>query len=583
MTAPATTPQQVVIPNDLGSLNITPPNWQWQGDQQELANRIANSTKKIIMLEAECGTGKSVIPIAAAAAAGKEAVILIRTIQLQEQYLRDINGLVMLTGRSRYQCEITGNSAEWAPCTIGMRCSLKGQWRRGKPLTTPECSYYRHKAVAANSQFKVLNYSYWLREIRGVQSTFDRVDWIVCDEAHEIEQVLMDAGIIIMRRSSVKNYIAEVPDDKTVEGWMEWANKHASAVGKLLATVTAQAKEAGLIEDPESPPLYVLDPNSAEAKAIIERFRELKALSENLSEILAITDPEKWVYDGSDNRAYLIEPCYGAPAFKKLLACANDKVILMSAFLAPAALIKNLELDPDDVDVILAPEVFDRSRSQIFYCPTVKMGFQTQPHEWGYVCGVIDMIAATPAFANAKGIIHVPSVQLRDKIMRGVNPSTRARLLAYDAADTDIGYRRYGTKDQALKRFTDSPEPLILLGQSVSTGIDLPHVPQWQIITKLSFPPFTTPALAKRNATDKMFMKYLTLCELVQAAGRIKRATDHDGPTFILDEQFGWFEPSMRAHMPQWFRRALIKKGWDRWIFYKNQLRKIAFRNGVII
>lgn len=582
MTTAATLQPQVEIPDKLGDLGITPPDWNWIGAQKDLAHQIANSPKKIIMLEAECGTGKSVIPIAAAASAGKEATVLIRTVHLQEQYLRDIKGLTMLTGRARYTCDITGGSAEWAPCVVGVRCSLKGQWRRGKPLTTPDCSYFRQKATAALAQFRVLNYAYWLREIRGEVSTFHQADWIVCDEGHELEQVLMDAGTISLNRDTIRKYCSKPPDVRTIDSWMQWGAKNAPVIDKQYAAVEAEAKRNGLIEDQEEAPAQILDPKSAEAKEIIDRFRDLRTLRGWLNDIKAIDEPEKWACD-QDNRYFHLEPAFGAPAFKKLLACAREKVIIMSAFLAPQALMRNLNLNPDDVEVIQAPEVYDRKNSQIYFCPTVKMGYKTQDHEWRFVAGVIDMIANTPALQKKKGIIHVPSVALRDRLASTLAPNVRSRLVCYDGADTDIGRRRYGTKEDALKFFTETDQPMILLGQSVSTGVDLPHVPQWQIITKLSFPPFNTPALALRHETDKFFMQYLTLCEVVQAAGRIKRAQDHDGPTFILDSNFGWFSSRMREHMPSWFRRALVKQGWDRWTYYKQQLHRVAFQNGVIL
>jgi Rad3-related DNA helicase len=573
----------VNMPNDLSDLGIVPPSWTWLGAQKNLATLIANSKKKVIMLEAECGTGKSVIPIAAAKAANKQAIVLIRTVQLQEQYLRDINGLTMLTGRSRYICDITHQSAEYAPCTIGTRCELKGSWKNGVPLTIPECSYFRQKAAAAKSQFSVLNYAYWLREIKSKVSTFDQVDWIVCDEAHEIEQVLMDAGIVELGRRAVNAHIGNwLRGQHEISAWQEWAKASNKKVYDKFKGVEAEAKDSGLIDDNEVQPSRILDPGSAEAKEIIDRYRELKSLLEALNEIADIDEPDKWVFD-SDDRFFYFEPCFGAPAFKKLLACAKEKVILMSAYLAPSALIKNLGLTEDDVDVIIAPEVYNRRNSQIFYCPTVKMNYRTTDQEWGYVAGVIDMIAAIPAHSKFKGIIHVPSVRLRDKLIELVSPATRARLLCYDGADVGIGFRRYPTKADALEQFTRSDKPLILLGQSVSTGVDLPHIPRWQIITKMSFPTLTNPALAKRNEVDKLFMSYLTLCELVQAAGRIKRAPTHDGPTFILDAQFQWFEPAMRSHMPGWFRKNLVKKGWDRWPVFKNQLRKIAFSKGLMI
>lgn len=569
-------------PDNLADLKLTPPAWNWQGAQQELAEKIANSPKRVIMLEAECGTGKSLIPLAAARMVGVQAHVLIRTIQLQEQYLRDINDLVMLTGRSRYMCDITGGPADTAPCVVGMKCHLKGLWSNGKPISIPECSYFRQKANAIKSQFAILNYAYWLREIRGNQSSFDKVDWIICDEAHEIEQVLMDAGVIQLRWDDLREFINARPASNTIEALMRYAKKHLSGAAKLKQVAIEAAIDAGLMDDPsgEITPTHVVQPGSSEARVIIDAIRKTSRLHSALEELATLEDINDWAYV-EDSKFIEARPIYGKPAFKKLLACATDKVILMSAFLAPKALIKNLGLTEDDVEVIYAPEVYDRRKSPIVYCPTVKMGYKTSDSSWNYSIEVIDIIA--DMYKNHKGIIHVPSVSLRDKIVARAAPATRQRLIVYDGVESDVIFRKYPTKEEALERFVSTDEPAILLGQSVSTGIDLPHVPKWQIITKLAFPPTNDPAIAKRHEVDKLFMSYITICELVQAAGRIKRATTHDGPTFILDANFGWFESRMRDHFPMWFRKALVKKGWDRFLFLKKQLPKIALRNGVIV
>lgn len=595
MTAPSTT--DTIVPRNLADLKLVPPNWTWRTGQWELAEQIAQSTKKIVMFEAECGTGKSLIPTAAARATGKDAIVLIQTIQLQEQYLRDFIGLAMMVGRSHSECNLSGKSADKAPCTIGAKCSLKGMWVRGQPLDTPECNYFRRKAIAATSPITIQNYAYWLGETTNVGgSSFAKTDWIICDEAHELDQILMAAGVEEFRFLDLKEM--EIPrptKDYSVEQMVTWGNENSHTVNNRLAMLKQQARALGLSlpGDDEEAGDFIPDddPDAVDAEfishddkvdAVIKAIHVTRRVKQGIDVLIDI-DPdtyEEWVIDGAkDNSAVLLKPIYGKHAFKRILGAATEKIVLMSAFLGPELLMNTLGIDPEDVEIIRAPEAFDRSKSRIYYCPTRKLTYKTTANEYKYVNAVIGRFM--DLYLDMKGMIHAPSVRLRDTILAGVmRPGAKQRFLAYDG---DGPYRRFPAKDQILDTFVRSKQPNVLVGQSISTGVDLPYVPKWQIITKLWFLPTDDPAVVKRKNVDKSFYPYHTICQLVQAAGRIKRAQDHDGPTIILDEQFGWFFQSQKEHFPVWFRKALVYRGWDSFPDIKDKLVMDAMLSGLII
>lgn len=606
-TAQTQTPQ--IVPDNLHDLNIIDPARfpAWRTGQRELAQRILDSPAKIVILEAECGVGKSLIPIAAAMTAGVRAMVMIQTVNLQHQYMRDFSKIAeMASGRSRYSCNITGQRADFAPCTIGVKCPHKGVWDRatGEPLTDPSCYYFAAKAKAQKAPLAVLNYAFWLAESRKSNSFIGR-NWIICDEAHELDEICMKAGTAEIIYDDVSTLRLPRPQFKTVPEAMEYAAEHERTVSQLADALIEKMRESGGLDFADAGTDFddAPDPDADTSLPMVsptegDQLRAAIRLGGALSDIAAITDPDEWVVDTSPHSRRNVQPIYGKYGFRRILNAVpqpytdpdtgvehpGGKVIMMSAFIAPDLIMRTLDLDPSEVEVIHADSGFDRSRSPVLYCPLFRMSYNTRNNEWQYVADVVKLIADT--YPDTPGIVHVPSVTLRDTLYNNT-PMLRDRWIAYDGKDAQ--YARFTDKDTAVAKFMASRNG-ILLGQSVTTGLDVPYVPGWQIVVKLPYMPTNAPAVAARKAVDKAFYDYYTICQVVQATGRVKRAPDHDGPTIILDANFGWFFPAQKDHFPQWFKSSLRWDGWS-WFTsdaqtgprFKVRLTQAATSNGVLV
>lgn len=622
-----------IVPEALDDLALTAKGWTWRENQRALAQQIVDAPTKIVMLEAECGSGKSIIPQAAAISAGESYFVLIQTINLQEQYTRDFPNLSIIKGRRNYTCNLTERPSDVAPCTIGAKCSLRGQWQMGTPIgDLPECRYFHAKATAARSQGVIHNYAYWLGESRSPVSAFARTGWIICDEAHEIDQILINAAACDLDYSDLRELNMPRPsvnDTADIDPLFEWYRvTQFEAVLKLQTQkIINRAEQLGLVKRENDasqgesqgsnhlarvsrvPDLdHLEDPNSPDAKDLVSgavpRARTQQAITNTLPRaplpnldltggsthnvgngtpeetmkqfhaarrlemfVAAVNDAKagllsEWVtIRGRD--AVTIKPIYGKYGFKRILDAAVSKVILMSAFLGTDLLIKNLGLDPKDVTVIKAPKVFDRTNSKIYYTPVFPYKYNTTPARMKHMAYAIDRIAGY--HATQKGLVHVPSVRLRDTIVS--NSRNRLKYIAYDGDSVEVYQRQYPNKEEAIARFVRAStgtgtQQVILIGQSISTGLDLPNVPKWQVIPKLWFAPTDDPAIKKRMEVDKDFYTHHSICQIVQAAGRIKRTPDDGGPTFIIDEQFKWFWAQNRHLFPDWFRDNLVYDGW---------------------
>ena len=572
-----------IVSATLADLDLTPEPRTWWPHQHALAQALVDSPKPVVLLEVETGSGKSTIAYAAAKAADVKAIILTQTRQLQRQYIHDFPDMQLIEGRAHFTCNLLPErTAATAPCTAGYRC----------PLQTAGCDYFDQKRTAAEAPVSIQNYAYWFAESQQPKSAFQTADWLICDEGHDVDQILMQAGEIELRWELI-DALSDRPERPTeAASWQVWANQWmpewTDARDQLRRDLNDWLPEG---EDHG-------EALGAEAVTdLLRRHRQVMTIRRAGQAIAQLTPEtiQEWVPDHTRERARL-RPIYGKYAFKRLRKAATSKLILMSAFLAPELLMRTLGLEEDEVEIITGPEIFDRSISPIYYCPVGKFGYKTSENMWGYAIGVIDAFrrsyrdaargdagtgraperacdgprraqetdrrAASSAPASSersnrgKGLLHVPSYHLRDRVARtlrrGGNSTEGCVVLTYER----------GEKDACLADFLEADQPTLLIGQSLGTGVDLPYGPSYNIILKLAFPPTTDPVIKARMATDTDFYPFLTICETVQAAGRAMRAPDHACDTIILDEHFGWFYRKHRAHFPGWFRKALRQSGW---------------------
>ena len=555
---------QITIPNmeELGG----PDGWQWREPQQELVERIVNTDKKVVLLQAEPGIGKTSVAWGLTKAALGRCCVLVHTRQLQRQYTRDFEDLKLLEGRSHYGCKVTGTLAEGAPCAYGVKCEHKGVKYFKNWVQKPDCEYYLAKMEAEENKASILNYAYWLTETktRPNLSMFTGLDWIVCDEAHDLQAVLMQFDeVTFNQRELYKMDLKRVPNTDNFYELADWKVENLRTSLYRHNDLVAKLQDAGL-------PIEYYGGEDSPEGSISEGFVFTDEIVKDLGEVRQLTDMLNRLYDAPlqneealdnywvidrerDKNEVSFRPLYGYRGMNRLQA-ASEKLLLMSAFLAPKMLMPNLGLKEEDCEVIEAPPMYDRRKSLFVSLPVTRMSFKTPDYEWRQTTQVIDEII--DLHADESGIVIVPSVRLRDTIMR--HTKYPEKFITYEG-----NYKRaFGehTKDSAIAELikVGRKEQKILLGQSISTGVDLPHVIGFSIVVKLAFPPMQDLALSKRMEHDKFFQPYMIICTLVQSAGRSKRAHDHECVTYILDGHFINFWGRYKQFFPEWFNKYLV-------------------------
>lgn len=142
-----------------------------------------------------------------------------------------------------------------------------------------------------------------------------------------------------------------------------------------------------------------------------------------------------------------------------------------------------------------------------------------------------------------KGIIHCTyaiATQLRSLLD---NP----RLMWHNKADKKAVYQQFRQSQSG-----------VLVASGLYEGVDLPYdLGRWQAICKVPYPSLGDPAIRRRSELDPDWYSWSALRCILQASGRICRAPDDYGVTYILDSSFLRLP---RRLMPRWFRHALYER-----------------------
>ena len=571
---------EITIPDSPRDLGI--PKDTWRDGQREAVREVLNAFlngAKYVMLSAPTGAGKSVIAAAVQKMLAKSggsgegrSVALTHTIQLQQQYIETLPDAAVITGRGNYDCELPDDhiarlgfprlSAEDAPCSSGDGCDSHLNRRGG-------CGYYAQFWDAADAPMVTMNYAYASRIMKQewfstgerdpitdkkivMRNPFRR-SLLVADECHLAEKAIVESAGIKLNVKLLRDLGIDLPHPATrqrvLEGrsykeyettgvWAAWA-------AKVIATV-----EEG-IEHEEGRTEYLIakkDERSMEELAIVRyKMKRLNALLEGLRTLAGIDALryDEWSIKRETMSNGMVtnviaQPLWGWSVAQESLWQWFDKVLLMSATPGDPAIERiKLGIPESQFVFIERASVFPVKNRPVYFWPVAKLSYSSTDADWSQIARAIAQIAGSGQWAERKGLIHSGSKANAAKLVTMLNALTGSkRFFTHGSAK--------GEAQVALDVYKRSPEPLVLVTASFTTGLDLPYLIGWQVIAKVPYGSLADEMTARRrafkdsNGVDFGQRVYQSeaMNTVVQAAGRIVRAQDDTGPTFIVDANY---------------------------------------------
>lgn len=526
-------------PNELDGIPDRYTKWRpYQRDSIQFTLNEWNRPRKIVVLDAPVGFGKSIVAIAASTLFDEKTVYLCSTLQLQNQIAKDFPHCIPFYGRDNYSCiRYSTKELTAAHCTNSvLECPKK-----------KECEYMRVRNAVWHGKTRLIvaNYALYLTEVNG-PGKLEKYTTVIMDEADTAESHLMNYVSVKLTQKQLEACKISPPRYKTkFESWLAWVEPTLNSVGLELMLIEDKIERA--VGSTSGPSLELLQDKIAYSR-----------LSSKLNIFKEAVD-ETWVSELDKETEWEFKPSRVNKCSHYLLD-HSEKILAMSGTILSA---RDWGYDlgiKETISYKSVPSTFPVERRPIFVINGEPMG-KKQMNSMTFFNTVNTIDNIIDKYPYDKGLIHTVNYKLSEYI------SEHSRH-----QDRIIGHGKKN-REQSLKRFMNTDYPLVLISPSYTRGVDLAHnMGRFQIITKLAFPDLGNEQINKRRWTGKSGERWyllLTMRDLCQAVGRIMRAEDDWGHTYILDARFRRFYLQMKEYFPSWFTEAL---NWD--YYFDQEIKK---------
>jgi Rad3-related DNA helicase len=145
-----------------------------------------------------------------------------------------------------------------------------------------------------------------------------------------------------------------------------------------------------------------------------------------------------------------------------------------------------------------------------------------------------------------KGLVHAHSYAIAERLVaRLEDMGVGARVRAHDS----------DTRDDALAAWKREDSNAVFVSVKMEEALDLKdELCRWQVICKAPYPNTRDSRVARRLEDGQWGWYYrAALRTVIQAAGRVVRAPDDHGATYLADSSLLDLFDRARADVPDWF------------------------------
>ena len=510
----------------------------------------------VVLVRAPTGSGKSLLARAVAGCARtvdeadpKEATGAYYTTPQISQLddvasdalLADLN---VIRGKSNYTCLLPGEletPVNQAPCVRerGYDCTIQHR-----------CPYFSDRAIASNRPIAAMTLAYFMQTAGS--DVFRKRDVVVIDEAHGLsEWAEMYATIQLGPRTVPFWEDLRVPRIDGIDRAIRYAENLAGVCTRrkdeLLAQDRLSAADVyerdrlqeliGELEwfvsdarDPESPTTWLVD--QAEAVSEGDADGETESTEED-----------------EQGGPITIKPMDPARYLRHTVWDRGNKFALLSAtILNKEAFCRHVGLDPRNVALVDVAHTFPVENRPLFDVTKGKMTFEHRDETIPKIARTI--VRIMQHHPDEKGLIHAHSYDIQEGL---------ADLLADFGVGDRVRTHSRDDRDADLEAWKASPDPDVFVSVKMEEALDLKgDLCRWQVICKAPFLNTSDSRVAHRLADGQWAWYYRTaLRTVIQGCGRVVRAPDDYGATYLADSSLLDLFDRARGDMPDWFREQV--------------------------
>lgn len=509
-----------------------PQGFRWREKQKEVVEAAIKAIEegyKNVLIDAPVGFGKTIANYCIAKyfrdKEGIDAFYTTPQVSLLDQIERDeILGsrIAVVKGRDNYPCVIEpGKTAANGKCT-----------RERNFKCYEECPYKMAKAKALGHWISAMSFAYLIYD-RFVpeEYAFGNRGLIIVDEADDLEGWAEEFGSFKFKVEYSQRF--ESMDDVIV-----WAKG-------VLKNVEKKIRE---YED-----IYVLSDDDVKELDRLKKYQiKLKVFLNKVEE-----DRRNWVFEKQkDDRlmqAWLVvKPVNVGDILNDMIWSRGEIRIASSGTIINKEMFcKTTGLKVKETIMIRVGSVFPVENRRVYFWPVAKMTKELRSDNYGVMAEAVAKIVEK--HVGDRGICHAHSYEMAKEIYD--------RLINSNVVE-EYGVRvaMHNSKDrkEVFKKFLDGRIDF-LISVGFNRGIDLKYdLARYQVITKVPFPDTSDIRVREIWVNRKAWnwARYQAIKNIVQAYGRIVRAKDDWGVTYILDSSFGHLF-RYKMQFPKWFVEAV--------------------------
>ncbi|SFR32952.1 ATP-dependent DNA helicase [Halogeometricum limi] len=493
----------------------------------------------VVLVRAPTGSGKSLLARAIAGAARTteaatpaqptDAYYTTPQVSQLDDVAEDdlLSDLSIIRGKSNYNCIINGETdtpVNRAPCARqkGFDCTVRHR-----------CPYFSDRAIASNRSIAAMTLAYFMQTAGS--DVFRQRDVVVIDEAHGLaEWAEMYATIDLSPHTVPVWDDVGVPDVTAADDPLERTVRFAEA----LLQVCSKAKDE-LLTKPELTP---------EEAARRDRLQELRSeLNWFVDDYRDPESPTTWVVDqfGGEGEPITVKPLDPARYLRHTVWDRGEKFALLSAtILNKDAFCRSVGLDPSKVALVDVEHTFPVENRPLY---DVTQGKMTYEHRGDTLPKIARLLVRLMAkHPDEKGLVHCHSYAIQSEL--------RKRLAQLGLGDRVRGHDT-DNRDAELETWKASGGADVFLSVKMEEALNLKgDLCRWQVVCKAPYLNTNDSRVAHRLEEGQWsWYRRSALRTVIQACGRVVRAPDDYGATYLADSSLLQLFDRTRGEMPDWF------------------------------
>ncbi|WP_336000775.1 ATP-dependent DNA helicase [Halorientalis halophila] len=510
----------------------------YRGNQEQALADIRaafEAGNDVVLVRAPTGSGKSLLArsIAGAARTASEAeanepigayYTTPQVSQLDDVASDDLlEDLEIIRGKNNYSCILPGETdtpVDQAPCVRERMFDCQVKHR---------CPYFSDRSIAANRPIAAMTLAYFMQTAGS--DVFGQRDVVVVDEAHGLaEWAEMYATIDLSPRRVPVWEDVQPPD---IDG-PDQAEGYVERVMRICSR--RQEELRGNAE---------LDPDEvAERDRLTELISELQWFLEDYR------DPDSgttWVVDQPDGAgsAVTIKPMNPERYLKHTVWDRGQKFALLSAtILSKDAFCAGAGLDPSRVAMVEVDHTFPVENRPLYDVTRGKMTYEHRDETLPKMAEVL--VRIMQAHPDEKGLVHCHSYDIQERLVE---------MLAEYGVSERVRTHDRENRDAVLSTWKRSDDNEVFLSVKMEEALDLEgDLARWQLLCKAPYPN-TRDSRVEQRLEDGQWGWYYraALRTVIQACGRVVRAPDDYGATYLGDSSLLDLFDRARTDMPDWF------------------------------